>query len=124
LTFIRTSSKLIPKMENRMSKDWTAEIAAIGSELLLGQIVDTNTSYLAARFQELRKGLAADCELGIFVKENEGCRVLHLGCALGVRSENFEHPIGGPPGVLVERVTVMALDWLRKMVLQQSKGRD
>jgi molybdopterin-biosynthesis enzyme MoeA-like protein len=26
-----------------MPKDWTAEIVAIGSELLLGQIVDTNT---------------------------------------------------------------------------------
>ena len=36
-----------------MPKEWTAEIVAIGSELLLGQIVDTNTSYLAARFQEL-----------------------------------------------------------------------
>ena len=36
-----------------MPKEWTAEIVAIGSELLLGQIIDTNTSYLAARFQEL-----------------------------------------------------------------------
>ena len=36
-----------------MTKEWTAEIAAIGSELLLGQIIDTNTSYLAACFQEL-----------------------------------------------------------------------
>ena len=31
----------------------TAEIIAIGSELLLGQIIDTNTSYLAARLQEI-----------------------------------------------------------------------
>ena len=36
-----------------MPKEWNAEIVAIGSELLLGQIIDTNTSYLAARFQEL-----------------------------------------------------------------------
>jgi len=36
-----------------MSKKNTAEIIAIGSELLLGQIIDTNTSYLAARLQEI-----------------------------------------------------------------------
>ncbi len=31
----------------------TAEIIAIGSELLLGQIIDTNTPYLASRLQEI-----------------------------------------------------------------------
>jgi nicotinamide-nucleotide amidase len=36
-----------------MNNKNTAEIIAIGSELLLGQIVDTNTSYLAARLQEI-----------------------------------------------------------------------
>ncbi len=36
-----------------MSPKNTAEIIAIGSELLLGQIIDTNTSYLAARLQEI-----------------------------------------------------------------------
>jgi len=36
-----------------MKKKNTAEIIAIGSELLLGQIQDTNTSYLAARMQEI-----------------------------------------------------------------------
>jgi nicotinamide-nucleotide amidase len=36
-----------------MNKKNTAEIIAIGSELLLGQIQDTNTSYLAGRLQEI-----------------------------------------------------------------------
>jgi nicotinamide-nucleotide amidase len=36
-----------------MIKQPTAEIIAIGSELLLGQIIDTNTSYLASRLQEI-----------------------------------------------------------------------
>lgn len=36
-----------------MTKISGAEIIAIGSELLLGQIRDTNTSYLAGRFQEI-----------------------------------------------------------------------
>ena len=36
-----------------MNKNNTAEIIAIGSELLLGQIQDTNTSYLAGRLQEI-----------------------------------------------------------------------
>ena len=36
-----------------MNKNKTAEIIAIGSELLLGQIQDTNTSYLAGRLQEI-----------------------------------------------------------------------
>lgn len=36
-----------------MTKNNTAEIIAIGSELLLGQIQDTNTSYLAGRLQEV-----------------------------------------------------------------------
>jgi nicotinamide-nucleotide amidase len=36
-----------------MKKNNTAEIIAIGSELLLGQIQDTNTSYLAGRLQEV-----------------------------------------------------------------------
>ena len=74
--------------------------------------------------RSIRKELSADCGLGIFVAENEGRQVLHLGCALGDRSENYEHPIGGPAGVLADRVTVMALDWLRKMLLQHSTGRN
>jgi nicotinamide-nucleotide amidase len=36
-----------------MSPKNTAEIIAIGSELLLGQIMDTNTPYLASRLQEI-----------------------------------------------------------------------
>jgi nicotinamide-nucleotide amidase len=36
-----------------MTKKNTAEIIAIGSELLLGQIIDTNTPYLASRLQEI-----------------------------------------------------------------------
>jgi nicotinamide-nucleotide amidase len=36
-----------------LHKNNTAEIIAIGSELLLGQIQDTNTPYLAGRLQEL-----------------------------------------------------------------------
>jgi nicotinamide-nucleotide amidase len=68
--------------------------------------------------RSIRKALSADCGLGIYVAENAGRQVLHLGCALGDRSENYEHPIGGPPDVLADRVTVMALDWLRKMLLR------
>jgi hypothetical protein len=60
--------------------------------------------------------VAADCGLGIFVAENAGRPVLHLGWALEKRSENYEHPIGGPQGVLADRVTVIALDWLRKIL--------
>jgi nicotinamide-nucleotide amidase len=74
--------------------------------------------------RSIRKALSADCGLGIFVAENEGRQVLHLGCVIGSRSETYEHPIGGPPGVLADRVTVMALDWLRKMLLQHSTGRN
>ena len=66
--------------------------------------------------RSIRKALSADCGLGIFVADNESRQVLHLGCALGDRSENYEHPIGGPPDILADRVTVMALDWLRKML--------
>jgi nicotinamide-nucleotide amidase len=65
----------------------------------------------------IRKELSANCGLGIFVAENAGRQFLHLGCALGDRAENYEHPIGGHPGVLADRVTVIALDWLRKMLL-------
>jgi nicotinamide-nucleotide amidase len=36
-----------------MKSKQTAEIIAIGSELLLGQIIDTNTPYLASRLQEI-----------------------------------------------------------------------
>ena len=36
-----------------MNNKNTAEIIAIGSELLLGQIIDTNTSYIASRLQEI-----------------------------------------------------------------------
>ncbi len=67
--------------------------------------------------RSIRKALSADCGLGIFVAENTGRQVLHLGFARENRSENYEHPIGGPPAVLADRVTVMALDWLRKMLL-------
>ena len=74
--------------------------------------------------RSIRKALSADCGLGISVAENDGHRVLHLGCALGDRSAHYEHPIGGPPGVLADRVTVMALDWLRKMLLPYSRGRN
>jgi nicotinamide-nucleotide amidase len=68
--------------------------------------------------RSIRKALSVDCGLGIFVAENADRQVLHLGCAFGDRSENYEHPIGGPPGFLADRVTVMALDWLRKMLLK------
>jgi nicotinamide-nucleotide amidase len=47
-----------------MIKDWSAEIIAICSELLLGQIVDTNTSYLAGRFQELGLDLRYSTQVG------------------------------------------------------------
>jgi competence/damage-inducible protein CinA-like protein len=43
----------IHKEETPMKKNNTAEIIAIGSELLLGQIQDTNTSYLAGRLHEI-----------------------------------------------------------------------
>ena len=74
--------------------------------------------------RSIRKALSADCGLGIVVAENAGRLVLHLGCALGDRSENYEHPIGGPPAILADRVTVMALDWLRKMLLKHQMGRN
>ena len=41
------------KKASKMNNKNTAEIIAIGSELLLGQIIDTNTSYLASRLQEI-----------------------------------------------------------------------
>jgi competence/damage-inducible protein CinA-like protein len=68
--------------------------------------------------RSIRKALSVDCGLGIFVAENAGRQVLHLGFIRGSRLENYEHPIGGPPDILADRVTVMALDWLRKMLLR------
>ncbi len=68
--------------------------------------------------RSIRKALSVDCGLGIFVAENAGRQVLHLGFARENRSENYEHPIGGPPDILADRVTVMALDWLRKILLR------
>ncbi len=47
-----------------MVRSWSAEIIAIGSELLLGQIVDTNTAYLAARFLELGINLRYSSQVG------------------------------------------------------------
>jgi nicotinamide-nucleotide amidase len=72
----------------------------------------------------IRKKLSADCGLGVAVTEKEGRQVLHLGCALRVRFETYEHPIGGPPDLLADRVTVMALDWLRKFLLARQGGRN
>jgi nicotinamide-nucleotide amidase len=60
--------------------------------------------------RSIRRKLSADCGLGISVTEREGRQVLHLGCALRSISKTYEHPIGGPPGLLADRVTVMALD--------------
>jgi nicotinamide-nucleotide amidase len=49
-------------MEKR--KNPSAEIIAIGSELLLGQIQDTNTTYLAGRLQELGVEVAFQSMVG------------------------------------------------------------
>ncbi len=68
--------------------------------------------------RSIRKALATDCGLGIFVAETADRQVLHLSFARGHRSEYYEHPIGGPPDILADRVTVMALDWLRKILLR------
>ena len=74
--------------------------------------------------RSIRKKLSADCGVGVAVTEKEGRQVLHLGCALRARSETYEHPIGGPSALLADRVTVMALDWLRKILLARPGGRN
>jgi hypothetical protein len=41
---------------------------------------------------------------------------VRLGFSLGRRAETYQHKIGGPKAVLADRVAVMALDWLRKIL--------
>jgi len=52
------------KRARPMNKNQTAEIIAIGSELLLGQIVDTNTPYIASSLQEIGLEVAFQTMVG------------------------------------------------------------
>jgi nicotinamide-nucleotide amidase len=91
-----------------MVKNGSAEIVALGSELLLGQIVDTNTAYLAARFPELGLDLRYSNRVG------DDPRRMAEVLSRALRRSRVVVTTGGSPATLPARVTVMALDWLRK----------
>jgi competence/damage-inducible protein CinA-like protein len=60
-----------------------------------------------------------DCELGlgVWVEGKPGEQILSLALA-GIKTDAFSHRIGGFTASLPDRVAVMALDWLRKQLLQ------
>jgi hypothetical protein len=51
------------------------------------------------------------------VETTEAGQMLRLGFVREKKSEAYDHKIGGPAATLPDRVTVMALDWLRKQLL-------
>ena len=77
--------------------------------------LDTQAVYLA---KAVRSYLKTDGGLGIHVEQTPSGTMLQLGCVLGRQFETYEHKIGGTPATLPDRVTVMALDWLRKILLK------
>ena len=72
--------------------------------------------FLAERIQDF-----FDCELGlgVWVEGNPGEQILSMALA-GKKRATFSHRIGGFIASLPDRVAVMALDWLRKQLLQDS----
>lgn len=64
--------------------------------------------------KRIRKRLKTKAGLGVLVEATEDGQMLRLGFVRGKKSESYEHKIGGPAATLPDRVTVMALDWLRK----------
>jgi nicotinamide-nucleotide amidase len=62
------------------------------------------------------KVLETDLGLAVLVEEREGNLWLFLGLA-GEKTETYSHKIGGFPETLPDRATVMALDWLRKRLI-------
>lgn len=67
--------------------------------------------------RSVRRHLKTDAGLGLTVKPAGNGLLLRLGFIRGKKSEAYEHRIGGPAATLPDRVTVMALDWLRKKLL-------
>ncbi|MBI5584356.1 MAG: hypothetical protein HY892_11070 [Deltaproteobacteria bacterium] len=67
----------------------------------------------------VRKHLKTEAGLGLVVEPAETGQWLRLGYVRGKKSETYEHKIGGSPATLPERVTVMALDWLRKKLISR-----
>ena len=65
----------------------------------------------------VRKHLKTDIGLGVVVEPGAAAQWLRMGLVRGKKSESYAHKIGGSPATLPDRVTVMALDWLRKQLL-------
>ena len=67
--------------------------------------------------QKTRKLFSSDLGLGVWVESLAGEQTLSLALA-GKKKETFSYRIGGFAETLPDRVTVLALDWLRKNLLQ------
>ena len=64
-----------------------------------------------------------DCQLGlgVWVEGKPGEQILSMALA-GKKRETFSHRIGGFIESLPDRVAVMALDWLRRQLLQDENS--
>ena len=67
--------------------------------------------------EKTRKLFSSDLALGVWVETTAGEQTLSLALA-GKKKETFSYRIGGFGETLPDRVTVMALDWLRKCLLK------
>ena len=67
--------------------------------------------------EKIRDFLACEMGLGVWVEGKPGEQILSMALA-GKKTGTFSHRIGGFAESLPDRVAVMALDWLRKQLLQ------
>lgn len=65
----------------------------------------------------VRRHLKTEAGPGVVMEPGGVSQWLRLGYVRGKESESYEHKIGGSPANLPDRVTAMALDWLRKKLL-------
>jgi nicotinamide-nucleotide amidase len=79
----------------------------------------TKAVYLA---DQVRALLKTELGLAVVVEEQEGNQWLYLGLS-GGKPETYAHKIGGFSETLPDRVTVMALDWLRKRLMEKGSGK-
>ncbi|MCU0579645.1 MAG: CinA family nicotinamide mononucleotide deamidase-related protein [Desulfobacterota bacterium] len=77
----------------------------------------TASGQALALAERIRKRLKSKAGLGLLVEATEAGQMLRLGFVLGKKTDSYDHQIGGPAATLPDRVTVMALDWLRKKLL-------
>lgn len=67
--------------------------------------------------EKIREFLTCEMGLGVWVEGEPGNQTLSMALA-GKKTGTFSHRIGGFAESLPDRVTVMALDWLRRQLLQ------